>query len=123
VTYAELRDELRRIGDELVTVRRLVERLVPPAQPGQIELLEQLAQHFNDNFRSSEVIDLASLQLSTREPLRQVLDALGVANDAQKLGMVLSALVKSTIGRPVRLVCAGKDGNANLWLVEREPGG
>ncbi len=108
---------------EVIALRRVVERLAPPPPPAHTDLVEELTQHFPGVFTSSEVVDCAAKHLSTREPLRRLLDDLGAGLDTQRVGMLLSTIAKSTAHMPLRLVRAGREAGSTLWMVEREPGG
>lgn len=109
--------ELRLLRDEVAELRALMLRLVPPAPPGHQALLQALAATFHGPFTSGEVIGVASVSLSTREPLRDALAALGI-RDAHKLGMQLGTMVNATRSQALRLVRTKKEGGAVLWRVE-----
>lgn len=123
MTDAEVSAGLHALAAEVAALRRAVERLAPPPPPAHAELVDELGQHFDSAFTSSEVASLAKVPLSTRAPLRRLLDRLGAGADAQKVGMLLSAVAKSTKCRPHRLVRVGREAGSTLWAVEREPGG
>ena len=113
-----VREEVVRLRDEVAELQRALERLAPPPlSDEQQRLLDVLADVTDGPFTSAEVIKLSRSALSTRQPLRNALAALGI-DDAQRLGLVLGDIVKKSVTLDRRLVRLKTEGNSRVWMVE-----
>ena len=69
---------------------------------------------------AGELLDLRRSAQAERRRLDSALAAMNL-DDAHRLGMALAEIAKRSTTLDTRLVRAGRDSNATLWVIEREP--
>jgi hypothetical protein len=116
---------LDAVLDEVRQLRLLVERLLPPPLgPRQQALLDSIVDVLgSEPFSSAELIQLSRSAIGDRRRLRDALQALGVAADVHKLGLVLGELVKRSATLDRRLLRLKLERGVRLWQVVKGPQG
>lgn len=122
MTDAALLDAVRlAVRAEVEPLRRALERLAPPPMDTlHRELLAAIADAVDWPFRAGELLGLRRSAQAERRRLDSALAAMNL-DDAHRLGMALAEIAKRSTTLDTRLVRAGRDSNATLWVIEREP--
>jgi hypothetical protein len=111
--------------DEVRALRHLVERLLPPPlEPRQQALFDSIVDVLGgEPFSSAELINLSRSAIGDRRRLRDALQALGVDDDVQRLGLVLGDISKRSAALDRRLLRLKVERGARLWQVVKGPQG